>query len=259
MIDWTKLQPLYERKAYRIVQKHVKAILQGIPINNASFATYEYLIASNITEKQIKDMFVEIYSTIGINYGNRINKDLEKIKKAHVLFNEYLLNEILVFLSNQGGEKIVSVQNTLIEEVIKGIKAQLGENATVIDLQNAIYSIVSKSQAFYKWQALRIARTETTFASGFAAMKTAEQSDLVLTKTWISAVDNRTRQDHLIENGQTVDFDADFIMADGTNIGFPGALGSKEDPVPAHQVINCRCTIGFEAKRDINGDLIMKR
>lgn len=253
MIDWAKLQPLYERKAYRIVQKHIKNILQGIPIDNASFATYEYLIASNITEKQIKDMFVDIYSIIGVNYGNRINKDLERTKKAHVLFNEYLLNEILVFLSNEGGQKIVSVHSTLIEEVIKAIKSSLGENATVIDLQNAIYSIVSKSQAFYKWQALRIARTETTFASGFAAMKTAQQSDLVLTKTWVSAVDNRTRHDHLTENGQSVDLEANFIMSSGVEMAYPG------DPkAPANEIINCRCTIAFKPKRDINGDLILK-
>lgn len=254
MIAWGKLQPLYERKAYRIVQKHIKSILNNIPFNNASLATYEYIIQANITEKQIKDMFVEIYSTIGVNYGNRINKELERTKKAHVLFNEYLLNEILVFLSNQGGEKVKSVHDTLIEEVIKGIKAQLGENATVIDLQNAIYSIVSKSQAFYKWQALRIARTETTFASGFAAMKTAQQSDLVLTKTWISAVDNRTRQDHLSENGQSVDLEANFIISSGIEMSYPG------DPkAPANEVINCRCTIGFTPKRDANGDLIMKK
>ncbi len=255
MIAWDKIQPLYERKAYRIVQKHISAILKGIPARNISFATLDYTLHANITDEQIKAMFVDVYSTIGINYGNRVNKDLEKVKKiANVLFNQFLLSEILAFLNNEGGIKIVSVKNTLIDDLIKAIKEQLGENATVIDLQNAIYAIVQRSQSFYKWQALRIARTETTFAAGYAAIKTAEQSDLALTKEWISAVDNRTRHDHLIENGQRVDLSASFVMADGSKMDYPG-----DTKAPASQVINCRCTIAFKAKRDINGMLIFKQ
>lgn len=253
MIDWNKLQPLYERKAYRIVQKHIKDILSKIPYQNASFATYKYLIQANIKEAQIKEMLLDVYSTIGINYGNRINKELEKTKKANVLFNEYLLNEILLFLANEGGKKIVSINSTLVDEVIKAIQSQLGENATVIDLQQAIYNVITKSQTYFKWQALRIARTETTFASGYVAMKTANQSNLVMNKTWISAVDNRTRHDHLSINGDSVALDDYFTTDSGIKIEYPG------DPnAPANEVINCRCTIAFKPKRDMNGNLILK-
>ena len=254
MIDWVKLQPLYERKAYRIVQKHIKHILSKIPVSNATPNTWEMLIHGNIHEEQIKAMFIEIYSVIGLNYGNRVNKELEKLTKANVLFNEYLLNEILVFLQSGGTTKIVSVQQTLIQDVIDAIKAQLGVNATVIDIQRAIYNIVSKSQTFYKYQSLRIARTETTAASGLAAMKTAQQSDLVLEKTWISALDDRTRNDHRLINGNTVDLDANFIMASGVEMSYPGEIGK-----PANEVINCRCTISFKGKRDINGMLMTKK
>lgn len=228
----------------------------GIPYNNATLNNYEYLISANITEKQIKEMFVELYSVIGLNYGNRINKELEKVKKANVLFNEYLLHEILLFLSKDGGQKIVSVHNTLIEEVINTIKATLGPNATIIDVQNAIYKLIRQSQTFYKWQALRIARTETTASANFAAIKTAEQSDLVLEKKWVSVQDNRTRTtpfDHLDMNGQKVALESPFFVG-GQNIDYPG------DPkASAGNVINCRCTISFVPKRDMNGDLITKK
>jgi len=256
MIDWQKLQPLYERKAYRIVQKHIKAILNNIPVNNVSLNTWELLIYGNIHIEQINKMFIEIYSAIGINYGNRVNKELEKTKKANVLFNEFLLKEILLFLSNDGGVKITSVHSTLIEEVIKSIKDQLGENATVIDLQNAIYNVVSKSQTYFKWQALRIARTETTTSSNFAAIKTAEQSDLVLDKMWISVQDDRTRIrpfDHLDMNNQKQELEKPFLVG-SENIMFPG--DAKASP---GNTINCRCTIAFVPKRDENGMLIMKR
>jgi len=259
MIDWQKLQPLYERKAYRIVQKHIKAILSKIPYKNATFNTWEMLIHGNIHEEQIQKMFIEVYTVIGLNYGSKVNKELEKIKKANVLFNEELLKEILLFLRTEGTGKITSVHGTLIEEVIKAIKDQLGENATVIDLQNAIHNVVSKSQTYFKWQALRIARTETTTSSGLAAMKTAEASDLVLDKTWIAAIDNRTRNDHRGVNNDTVGFNEYFTMPSGVKMSFPGAMFNDKGAVPANEVINCRCTIAFIPKRDSEGNLITKR
>jgi len=255
MTNWQTLQPKYERKAYRIVQKHIKSILSGIPYSNASFATYEWLISANITEEDIKKMFVEIYSVIGLDYGNRINKDLEKVTKANVLFNQYLLQQILLFLSNEGGVKITSVRDTLVGDVIKTIKDSLGENATVIDLQNAIYKLIQKSQTFYKWQALRIARTETTTSSNFAAIKTAENSDLVLDKMWISVQDNRTRItpfDHLDMNNVKQELDKPFFVG-GQNIDYPG--DPKASP---GNTINCRCTVAFIPKRDSDGMLITK-
>jgi hypothetical protein len=254
MIDWVKLNPLYERKSYRIVQRHIKKILTRIPIDNATLRDYKLLIELNITHEQIYKMFLEIYKTIGLDYGNRVYKELEKTKKANILLNEQLLKEILLFLSNEGGVKIVTVRNTLIEDLIKAIQTSLGENGTIVDLRNAIYESVTKNQAYKKWMALRIARTETTFAAGFTAMKTAEQSDLVLQKEWISVLDNRTRRDHKIVDGTIVDFDSPFIMASGASLQYPG-----DTKAPANEVINCRCTIAFVPKRDANGMLILKQ
>lgn len=254
-MEWTKLHRIYERKAYRIVQKHVAEMLLKIPFNNVSLNTYEATIQSNITKEQVYYMYRELYETIGIKHGNRINKELEKVKKANVLFNEVLLREILLFLSTDGGVKITSVRDTLASDIVKTIKYSLGENATIVDLQNAIYSLISKSQSFYKWQALRIARTETTSASNFAAMRAAEESDLAMQKMWISVQDNRTRVtpfDHLDMNGVKQDLEKPFFVG-GQNIQYPGDI--KASP---GNVINCRCTIAFIPKRDADGMLIIK-
>lgn len=255
MVDWNKLQPLYERKAYRIVQKHIKIILNKIPVDNTTLYNYEALITLNINYKDIEKMFVEIYSTIGLNYGNKVNNDIEKVKKANILFNKYLLKQILLFLSTEGGVKINSVRDTLITDVIKSIKDGLVENATVIDLQNAIYALIIKSQSFYKWQALRISRTETTSASNFAGIKTAENSDLVLDKIWISVQDDRTRInpfDHLDMNNQKQELEKPFFVG-GENIMYPGDTRAS-----AGNVINCRCTVAFVPKRDKDGLVILK-
>lgn len=256
MIDWLKIQPLYERKSYRIVQKHIKSIILNIPFVNVSLSTYEAAIDANITKEQVYSMYRELYETIGLIHGNRVNNELEKIKKVNVLFNETLLKEILLFLSTEGGVKITSVRDTLVADIIKSIQDSLGENGTIIDLQNAIQAIISKAGTFYKWQSLRIARTETTAASGLAAMKTAEESDLELEKVWISVQDNRTRvspYDHLDMNNVKQDLEKPFFVG-GQNIQYPG------DPkASAGNVINCRCTIAFVPKRDADGMLIFKR
>ena len=253
MIDWSKIQPRYERKAYRIVQNHIKTILNKIPVSNVSVYSYEALITLNITEEDIYKMFVDIYKTIGLDYGNKINKDLEKVTKLNPLFNTQLLKEILLFLSGEGGVKITSVKKALIEAIIKSIKDSIGKNATVIEIQNAIQEIITKSQTFYKWQALRIARTETTSASNFAAIKTAQQSNLVLMKQWIAVMDQRTRPDHYVENGELAELNEPFIMYSGALLQYPGDVSAR-----ANEVINCRCTMAFIPKRDAEGNLILK-
>jgi len=253
MINWERLQYMYERKAYRVVQKHIKKILGEIPLNNISLSNYQILVYSNITEDKIKEMFVDIYTTVGYDYNKRIKKEIERTTK-NVLFSDSFLQDILVFLSGEGGAKIVSVRGTLIEDIIKAIEDKLKNDTSLINLQNAIYEIVQRSQQFYKWQALRIARTETTFASAYAAMRAASQSNFEMTKEWIAAKDDRTRKDHRLENGQIVDFNDPFIMNDGSQLQYPG------DPKgTAAQVINCRCTIAFKAKKDKDGNIIFKK
>jgi len=256
MIPWEKQRRIYERKTYRIVQEHVSRILKNIPYKNATLSNYEYIIDASVTKESINKMYVDIYKTIGIDYGNKVNNSLEKVKKANVLFNEYLLKQILLYLSNEGGVKIVSVRDTLVNDVIKSIKDTIGENATIIDLQNAIYAIISKSQTFYKWQSLRIARTETTSASNFAGLKTAENSDLVLDKIWISVQDDRTRVnpfDHLDMDKQKQDLYKPFFVG-GESIQYPG-----DTKASVGNVINCRCGLRYEPRRDLNGDLILKK
>ena len=255
-MNWEKQHRIYERKAYRIVQNHIKKILTSIPLGNVSINTYETLIISNISEDKIKAMLVDVYSTIGLDYGGKINKTLEKITKAdNILFNEQLLKEILLFLSTDGGKKIVSIQGTLIEDVIKAIQAKLTDGTSLADLRDVIFEIGKRSGTFYKYQALRIARTETTASANFSAMATARKSKLVLEKEWISVQDDRTRvtpYDHLDMNKVKQDFDKPFFVG-GEEIDYPSAIGAS-----AGNVINCRCTIAFVPKRDKEGNLILK-
>jgi hypothetical protein len=57
-----------------------------------------------------------------------------------------LLREIVLYLQSKTGGKITSVSETLAAEIIKAIRAQLGENAQLIQLQQAILKVVNNTQ-----------------------------------------------------------------------------------------------------------------
>lgn len=100
--------------------------------------------------------------------------------------------------------------------------------------------------------AIRNARTMATNVQNAGrqdAFERAQSMGIEMQKTWVSTLDNRTRHEHRLLNGQTVDVDKMFTV-EGMEIEYPG------DPyADASMVYNCRCTMitqlkGFE--RDVN-------
>ena len=81
-MDWQKQHKIYERKAYRIVQKHISAIIKRLP-KNASLYTYEVEVDISIMREDILKMYREIYQTIGIDYGNKINSQLNHLEREY--------------------------------------------------------------------------------------------------------------------------------------------------------------------------------
>ena len=91
-----------------------------------------------------------------------------------------------------------------------------------------------------KSSAIRTARTAVTGAQNAGRMDSyvaAEKMGIKLKKSWLATIDGRTRHEHALLDGQTVDTDKPFKV-DGYELMFPG------DPSgPAHLTYNCRCTL----------------
>jgi uncharacterized protein with gpF-like domain len=158
------------------------------------------------------------------------------------------------WLNSNAGLRIVSVHQTLIESIIKVIQQGYNDNISVEDITRNL----QQRFGWYKAQALRIARTETTTATNYATMLAAENSEYELDKMWISTQDIRTRRppkslfDHLDMNGQIVNAEQPFFVG-GEEIMYPG------DPSGlAGNIINCRCKIVFTIKEDADGLPIRK-
>ncbi|MDO4610977.1 phage minor head protein [Corynebacterium sp.] len=97
-------------------------------------------------------------------------------------------------------------------------------------------------------RARRIARTETQrmiqAATMHAARVTQDTTGEPLEKAWVATLDPRTRDTHFAADGQRVPLDAKFTLG-GHECDHPG------DPaLPAHECINCRCSVVLLAPDD---------
>ena len=241
-----KLRIRQEIQAYRVVRRNVLAIVNNIPFGNMAKLTYDALIYSNVTESQIKAMYIELYNVlIGAQY-----KRTARQLKSDIDF-ERVINQ---WLQTNAGLRIVSVHQTLIESIIKVIADGYENNLSVAEITRNLQN----KFGWFKAQALRIARTETTTATNLATVLAAQDSPYELQKTWISAQDNRTRRppkspyDHLDMNGVTVDADRPFFVG-GEELEYPGAPNGA-----AGNIINCRCKVVFTVKEDEDGLPIRK-
>jgi len=203
--------------------------------------TYTALINSNVTERQIKDMYSEIYTSLIQPQYKRTERQL----KSDIDFNMIIAN----WLNTNAGIRIVSVHQSLIDAIIKVISDGYEQNLSVAEITRNLQNRFG----WFKAQALRIARTETTTATNLATTLAAENSEYQLQKTWISAQDNRTRRppkspfDHLDMNGVTVDAERPFFVG-GEELEYPGAPNGQ-----AGNIINCRCKVVYTVKEDADG------
>jgi hypothetical protein len=239
-----KLRLRQELQSYRIVRRNIIKIVNAIPFNNIAKLTYPSLITSNVSIKQIEQMYFELYA-------NLVKPQFKRsLIKAEIDFNTIIMQ----WLNDTAGLRIVSVHQTLIDSIIQVIANGYENNLSVADITRNLQN----KFGWYKAQALRIARTETTTGTNYATVLASEQSEYELEKTWISVQDNRTRRppnsvyDHLDMNNVKVDADKPFFTS-GEEIMYPGDPKAK-----AGNVINCRCKVVFTIKEDVDGLPIRK-
>ncbi|AGO48404.1 head morphogenesis [Cellulophaga phage phi10:1] len=258
--NWLRQHARYEKQAARIFRSHISKAAQSINFDDMDLFNYKFLIQSAISEKAIENTYLSTYSVIGIAHGKKIGSALNKERKAFTIdtFVSAFQDTLKNWITNNAGLRIVSVRNTLISYLLGEFNKGIDDGVDVRTISKRIQALVNRRD-FYRWQALRIARTETTAAANYGASIAGEDSGLVLDKMWISSNDARTRQhekgnkyDHLDMNLVKVGEKENFIV-DGDVVRFPG------DPLGnASNIINCRCTMALVPRRSSDGRLIYK-
>lgn len=188
------------------------------------------------------------FTEVGLEQGLKgkfWTPDIER--KADTRFDLY--DEILQrVIENAVGEKIVQVNDFTLRQVKLWIWESIREGLTISEVAQIILDNTEIASII---RADRIAATETVFASNagsyYSAQQTGNRYGITkdLTKSWLTAGDERVRSSHKDASGQTVPMDAPFQLSGG-QLMFPGdsSLGADAD-----EIILCRCTQSYNTDK----------
>ena len=141
---------------------------------------------------------------------------------------------VVDYLRRQAGERIESLINETTRTQLGETLAQgfeRGETTTALAARIAdVFDEAAGARSFL------IARTESTTASGFAAASSIRQAGFP-TKSWLSIVDDRTRDTHKTLNGKTIPVDEHFVSDSGDKALHPGGFST------AAENCECRCLL----------------
>lgn len=184
----------------------------------------------------------ELYKEAALIYGWNTFKQFRNVKapidftgelEAFIeqYFKLYLLNKAVIPINDYTKE-------IMLKYITEGKK------------NGDAYDVIAKKiieSGINSVRATRIARTEVAKAANVGGSFGAKKTGLKMQKTWLSAMDKRTRFDHANMNGITVGIDENFSVG-----GEPMQHPCDPDASGAN-VINCRCTVAYRPLRDSNG------
>lgn len=243
------------------IKKDLKQFANDVKVHGVNGALS--MMGSYAWNEDMIEIMRKLYKEVAVLFGNAVYRAIGVMnqKAASSPFNDLWVDEAIKFLIQYGFTLIADITQTtkskLQQIVAKGLEEGKGIDAIVAEI------LSDESIGYSMMRARRIARTEVMRASNYASMLAVQQHDFEVDKIWIASRDNRTRRiprnsyDHLNMNGQKVPYNEVFVSlgkkGDVVLADFPG------DPTtPAGFTINCRCTVGFEGRRDENGRLIRK-
>lgn len=233
-------------KIYKALQQQIQTFIDsGITNTNIEF----------IDSAPIAEVIKNLYTSTGTLWAHQAYLSVRRLAgikaRSPIGFNEDIINQILQYFQLRLlNEAVAPITDTTKE----WIRTVLSRNILV---GNGIDDIVDEilNADITKVRARLIARTEVMKAANVSEQFGVDKTGLQTNKIWISALDNRTRRDHLTVNGQTVPDGGNFtvgvekFLMDGPGDG-SSADGRK---VPAKEICNCRCVKGRKVLRGTNG------
>lgn len=227
-------------------------------------------ISNQMPLEDIIATYNQIYFNIGVVHGKRIGREINAQTKAFDpnAFSEFYRRYVAMYFQQAGFGRILTIRRTFIEFMAELMRDRwttvemFGDDPSPSRVATWVHEQAGR-RSFYRWQALRIARTESTAASNLGGMRAAEEAGYEMQKEWLAATDPRTRRkpddefDHLRMNGKTVPMNETFKFPGGKH--GPDELLYPGDPKgQPGNIINCRCTLIYKPMRDEAGNLIRK-
>lgn len=266
--QWLKWHSSYEVQAFRVFNKAVKESFSGLNIDYLTYDNYKLIVPLNVQLKPLQDAYVKVYRKIGLIHGRRvgngINREMKKFNFS--FFSQEFEDKIIAWIRENTSDRIRSVSETISKRITRLIEVSFERGFSTMEMRDFLHKKINRPD-FTKYDALRIARTETTTAANHAASEAGESAGIVLEKVWISTKDDKTRDpnrhrkqarwSHVKQDGKTVEQFETFEMhsTDGrvNQMNYPGDPSGSVD-----NIVFCRCTVAYRPKRDEDGFVISR-
>lgn len=241
-----KYERIYERKFVTALQAQVDAFIKYQDVNLVPMFP-------------IYDVMVNMYETVGPAWAQIARTESVKAD-GQLGFNE----RIVELMRQYYGVDLLNDAAGITEYTKEVIRKVLADAAQLGWSFEQIVRELRTNSELSTMRARRIARTETVTSANGAAMIYALTSGNRMQKVWIAVKDSRTRHNHRMVDGKTLPIEQPFTLTSSMfgNVTMmqPGVRNQGPDssgaPVPASEVVNCRCTVAFRAMRDSNGRII---
>ena len=251
--EWQKFQQRYEKY-------YEKKFVAALKVQVAAFLKTQDI--ATIPSFPIYTVLVDLYKTVGPRWARVTRASMTKAT-GQMGFNERIVELMRQYygidLLNDA-EDITAYTKTVIQKILSDAAI------TGASFDDIVRQITSSSE-LGPMRARRIARTETVTAANGAAMIYAQTSGNVMEKVWISVKDKRTRHNawanHVTIDGTKIDIEEPFTLK-SQKLGDIQMMqpGVRTQPnglaVPAAEIVNCRCVVAFNAKRDSQGRIIRR-
>lgn len=230
----------YERKRLskerKFQKKLQRAIMKGLkPVEETlDYSTYD----NTFVEETMTDLYADTSKSLFTYTYKMVNPKKKKDILGDIanIFAQRSARWLLTY----GYDKIESVNDTIQDKVRRSLASSFEKALSIPDITK---NLMKEMSTWSKFEATRVARTETTAAAGQGSLEGADLSGVTLRKVWIAAFDSRTRVTHRTADQKTrlsggISLRSDFDIG-GDKMQSPGT-GSV-----AKENVNCRCSIGY--------------
>ena len=207
------------------------------------------MAGKDVTSEPVYKVLIELYKTVGPLWAAKTG--LHRIKEIKSRMPMGFSERIVELMRQYYGIDLLNDAELITahtREVIEGILSEAAQTGWSID---EIMSRINANTELGIIRARRIARTETVTAANGASIINAKETGIPMRKIWLSVNDHRTRHSHVMVDDAVAPLNEPFNV-NGTLMMQPGVrMQTNGLKVPAKEVVNCRCTMGFEVIKKV--------
>jgi len=243
-------QALQERLMLRLSRQAEKPIAREIARANRSIMRGDDG-AIEIHEERLNKIITTLYTTafnaFGVRMWNAAKKSMlpDELKRdGNIPLTPQFDLARMLWIKAVAAEKVTQIAGTTKEQAQRiiqqatsdAIEQGLDETSTAKLIQARI---ADDGARLSRLRSRVISRTESHSASNASTQMAAKASGLPMQKEWIASGGERTRENHLLASGQTVNIDEPFI------VGSDYLMQPGDPSGSAEEIINCRCAVGY--------------